>query len=222
MWVLLGIVIFLALLVGGILLLPVYLIVKTDEKKGLQLQFRVLGKTFEGTDGNEKPKKPAQKPAAKPQAAPGNAVADMLKKALGLHRFEKEYLQRKIQEGGFGYAVSESLQIIRELLEQVMDVVRGCVAVKFQLQLCCGSEDPADTAIAYSRYCALVYPLVGYLSTVMHLRKRGADVNISCDMLENKTEFFCHVVIRLRIFYVVRCVLRILAAEAKRKKEEMQ
>ena len=221
MWVLLGVVIFLALLVGGLLLLPVYLIVRTDEKKGLQLQFRILGKTLDGADGQEKPKKPTQRPAAKPQTAPQNSVADMLKKAIGLHRFEKAYLQRKIQEGGFFYAVSESVDIIRSLLEQVAEVIRGCVAVKFQLKLRCATGDPADTAIVYSRYCALVYPLVGYLSTVMHLQERGADVNISCNMLENKTEFFCHVVIRLRIFYVVRCFLRILSAEAKRKKEEM-
>lgn len=221
MWVLAGIVLFLLIAVTGLLLLPVYLIVKTDEKKKLQLQFRVLGKTFEGTDDEEKPKKQAPKPAAKQQPSPPNAAADMLKKALGIHRFEKEYLQKKVQEGGFFYAVSESLQIVRELLEQVMEVVRGCVAVRFRLKLRCAGSDPADTAISYGRYCGIVYPLVGYLSTVMHLRKRGADVNISCDMLEEKTEFFCHVVIRLRIFYVVRCVIRVLRAEAKRKREEM-
>ena len=220
MWVLLGIVLFLAALAAFVLLLPIFLIVKTDEKKGVQLQLRVLGKTYDGTQPAKTPQKSPQKPTKQPKATPGNAVADMLKKAFGIHRFDKAYLQKKIQENGFYDAVSESLEIIRSTLEQIVEVLRGCVAVKFQLKLRCGGTDPANTAIAYSRYCALIYPLVGYLSTVMHLRKKGADVNISCDMLEEKTEFLCHVVIRLRVFYLVRCVLRILAAEAKRKKEE--
>ena len=221
MWVLLGIVLFLAVLAAGVLLLPIYLIVKADEQKGLQLQLRILGKTYDGEKQAKPAKKPAKKPAQKPKTAPANAVVDMLKKAFGLHRFEKAYLQNKIRENGFFSAVSEIIEIIRSVLEQIMDVIRGCVATKFQLRLRCAGTDPADTAAEYGRYCALVYPLVGYLSSVMHLRRRGADVQIGCDMLETKTEFSCHVVIRLHVFYLVRCIAGILAAEARRKKEEM-
>lgn len=222
MWVLFWIVAAILALLGALLLLPVYLVVKTDEKGQPQLYFRVLGKTLEGEQKKEKPKKTAQQPVKKTQNAPQNPVADMLKKALGIHRFEKEYLQKKIQSGGFADTVSQSLEMIRALVDQVIDVIRGCVAVRFQLKLRCGGTDPADVAMAYSRYCALVYPLTGYLGAVIRLRPGKTQVDIRCDMLAEKTEFFCHVVIRLRIFYVVRCVLRILQAEAKRKKEEMK
>ena len=70
MWIVLGIIGFLALLITVILLLPVKIILRNDDKEALILRYRFLGKTF-GEDPN--PDDPIVKAACKrplPMAIP--------------------------------------------------------------------------------------------------------------------------------------------------------
>ena len=75
MWIFLGIVAFLALLITVILLLPVYVIIKTDKNGELIFRYKFLNKIY-GEDPD-----------------PNNPVVKTLKKASGVSRLEKDKLK---------------------------------------------------------------------------------------------------------------------------------
>lgn len=202
MWILLEILLFLAALITVVLLLPVYVIIKSGVQQELVLRYRFLGKTY-----GEEPD-------------PNNPIILALKKSAGIQRFEKENLQRSVKKGGLSATVKESVQILLDLLEQVLDLLQYCTATRFCLTLVSAGEDPADAALQYGRNCALVYPLVGLISSRLHLPRRGRKIDIRCDMDGGSAEFSYDICIRIRVCYVLKAFLRIAYAEAKRTYEE--
>lgn len=55
----------------------------------------------------------------------------------------------------------------------------------FDLQIMVGDEDAADAAIAYGRYCSIVYPVITLLDSAMTFRNRSVDIR--CDFDEEST-----------------------------------
>ncbi|MBR2447526.1 MAG: hypothetical protein IKB29_00930, partial [Clostridia bacterium] len=77
MWIFLSVLLFLILLITVILLLPISVIIKTDQNDELILRYRFLFKTY-GEDPD-----------------PNNPIIKTLKEASGISRLEKENLKDK-------------------------------------------------------------------------------------------------------------------------------
>ena len=192
----------LSLLIALILCLPVYIIVKNDDNNALIFRFRFLFKTF----GNS--------------PSPGSPVGGALRKSIGVQRFEKHSIQKNIRKNGLFATVSDSLQTLRGLLEQLSRALGGCTVKRFQLHILHTSEDPAEAAKACGIYCGLVYPFLGLLNTKLKIPESSRDIHISWAFPPTPRVFRYDLVIRVRVFYLVRSLLGILRAQMRRSRRK--
>lgn len=202
MWIALGIIAFLALLITVILLLPVRVLIWTDEAGELQLRYKILFKTF-GENPN-----------------PNDPIVRALKRTAGLDRLEKKGVRQQVQQSGLSNTALQLCRIVLDLLLEIVSLLNHCTAKRFAVRVRCSGEDAAETAIAYGRYCAVLYPLRGYLGGVMKLRPRGEHIEISCDYNGGDEEFSLDLMLSVRLFRVVAAFFRVAFKEAERTADE--
>jgi hypothetical protein len=198
MWIFLSIVLFIALIITAILLLPVSIIIKTDQNGEVILRYKLLFKTF-GEDPD-----------------PDNPIVKTLKEASGLSRLEKENLKDSAQKNSYLSTLSESFTLIITLLKRLLNVLHFGTLKVLKLHITCAEDDAAKTAIDYGRCCALAYPFLGFLHSNLRVRKKGEDINISCDYESKKGDYSFELVLVLRFFRVLGAFLATAFDEAKR------
>lgn len=198
MWIALGILGFIALLITFLLCMRASIVIKSDEAGELQLRYRYLFLTF-GEEPN-----------------PDDPIVKAIKKSAGITRFEKEQLKLSVERSGLAGAVEESLQIIRDLLVQVVGLLKHCKAERLELKVVCATGDAAETAIRYGQISAAAYSFVSLLQGIMKVSKRGCRIDIRCDFTGQETRFDYHAVISVSLGRVLAAFFRIAYAEAKR------
>ena len=198
MWIFLGILAFIILLITVILLLPIYVIIKTDKDGEIIILYKILHKTF-GENPN-----------------PDNPILKTLKKATGVERLEKKNLKTNTEKSGLSDTVATSLNLIIDLLKELLALLYYCTAKKFRLKIVCADSDAADAAISYGSCCAIVYPILGYLHSVINIKKRGQDISIDCIYEDGKDAFEFESVLVIRVFRVLAALIRVSYAEALR------
>lgn len=201
MWIVLGIVAFLATLITVILLLPVKVIIKNDENNELILRYKFLGKLY-GEDPD-----------------PNDPIIMMLKKAGGVTRLEKKNLQASVKSGGLQKTVSESFDLILDLLKEILGLLRYGTVTRLHIKIRSGGEDAAETAINYGKYCAVTYGLVNALGNYLPIRKRGRNIDVGCDFF-GENVFRYDILIVVRFNHVLAGFWRAVVAEAKRMAKE--
>lgn len=204
MWIALGIIAFLAALITVILLLPVKVLIWNDDENELNLRYRLLFKTY-GEDPN-----------------PNDPIVKALKKASGISRFEKARLEKNVQSEGLQKTVTESYDILIDLLKELVDLLKLGTVTKLHVKIRCTSEDPDRAAVYYGHACSATYSLLSALDTFTRIRRRGCKIDITCDFLEEKPLFRYDTVIAFRFSRVVAALWRVTMAEAKRIAKENQ
>lgn len=198
MWIFLTIVSVIALIITAILLSPVSIIIKTDQSGEVILRYKLLFKTF-GEDPD-----------------PNNPIVKTLKEVSGLSRLEKENLKDTAQKTSYLETLKDSFSLIISLLKRLLNVLRFGTLKVLKLHITCAEDDAAKTAIDYGRCCALAYPFLGFLHSNVRVRKKGEDINISCDYESKKSEYCFEAVLTIRFFRVLGAFLRTAFDEAKR------
>lgn len=204
MWIFLGIVAAIALIITVILLLPVYVVVKSDEQGQLMLRYRFLHMTF-----GENPD-------------PNNPIIRVAKEITGLSKTDKEVFRSNVKKSGVVITVQDTLRVLLSLLREVVKVVKYCTLTKLELNIVCTGDDAADAAIGYGKCCAAVYPFIGFIGSVMKIKKRGQNIGLRCDYNGGDGEFSYHAVIRIRVCRVLAALIRIVYKEAMNTNEELQ
>jgi hypothetical protein len=204
MWpyIALGIAAFIAAAVFIILLLPVCIIIKSDDEGNLILRYKFLNKIY-----GEAP-------------APDNAVTGALKKATGIDRLRKEKLKSGIERGDIKDTIESSLEIILDLLKELISILKYCRISKLEVDAVISGEDAADAAINFGKCCAVVYPAIGGICSLIPEKRNAKNINITCDYCNDKPEHFSYeIIIRVRVCRVAAALLRIIFKEAKRRAE---
>lgn len=204
MWIFLGIVAAIALIITVILLLPVYVVVKSDEQGQLMLRYKFLHMTF-----GENPD-------------PNNPIIRVAKEITGLSKTDKEVFRSNVKKSGVVITVQDTLRVLLSLLREVVKVVKYCTLTKLELNIVCTGDDAADAAIGYGKCCAAVYPFIGFIGSVMKIKKRGQNIGLRCDYNGGDGEFSYHAVIRIRVCRVLAALIRIVYKEAMNTNEELQ
>lgn len=201
MWILLGILAFLIIVITVIVLLPVKVIIKQDENKELMLRYRLLFKTF-----GENPD-------------PNDPIVRTLKRVGGVDRLEKKVLKRNIEAEGLQKTVSDSYDVLIDLLKELVAILKYCTLTRLHITIRCGGDDAAETAISYGKYCIATDALLGALRSIMKVRRRGCRIDIGCDFF-GKDRFDYDVVISVGFFRVLAAFWRIALEEAKRMAQD--
>ena len=202
MWILLGIILFILFLVTVILLLPVSVIIKANEKGEFKILYKLLFKTF-----GEKPD-------------PNNPIVKTLKEVAGVTRLDKEKLKQSVKEKGFLKTLNESAALILELIKKAFNLLKKCKLKDLKIDVICAEEDAAKTAIAYGRAYAIISPVLNFVNGVMKVRKKGQKINITPDFNGGEPSFSLEIVLTVSVFRVLIVFLQLMADEKKRKEQE--
>lgn len=204
MWIILGIIGFLAVLITVILLLPVKIILKNDAQNALLLRFQFLFKTF-GED-----------PDPKPQSNSDNPIVKLLKSATGADRLDRKAVEQSIQNAGLTKAVAETFSTLASLLKEVVNLLKVCKITKLHVKIRCAGTDAAEAAIHYGQCCAAAYTLLDVLGQFTKLRKRSCNIDIGCDFASDHSVFRYDVVLTIRIWRLLKALWKVVMQEAKR------
>ena len=197
MWIVLGILAFLATLITVILLLPVKIILKNDEQNELILRYKYLFKTF-----GENPD-------------PDDPIVKALLSATGVERLQTKNVQKNIQTEGLKSTISSSFSMLIDLMKEVVSLLKRCTVTRLHITIRASGEDVDDAAIHYGQCCAATYSLLNVLRSFLKVRKRGCNIDLGCNFFE-KSVFRYEVVLSIRAARVLGGLWRVAMAEAKR------
>lgn len=197
MCVFLCILAFILLIVISILLLPINIIIKNDPNNNPVFLFKVLFKTF-GENPN-----------------PDSSMLKVFKKSIGIDNLEKKHLKKDIKESGIKNTLSQSCRILIDLIKEIVKTLKYCVAKKFELEIVCASQDAAQAAISYGECCAVAYPLVGLVHSVMKVKEKGRKIDISCGFDKNQERIRYNFIVSVKICHVLAALFRIVLSQAK-------
>lgn len=202
MWIVLGILLFLAVLITVILMLPIDIIIKNDEDDNLILLYKFLFKTY-GEDPD-----------------PNNILVKTIKETSGLSRIEKGNLEKRIEQSGFAFTVSETCRILMNLIKEIAVILKYCKLKKFQMNIVCAGDDAAEAAMEYGKCCAAVYPIAAFFGSVMKCRKKVWDININCNFANDKKTFRYDFLVRISLFRAIIALFKTAYKEARRRIEQ--
>ncbi len=200
MWIFLGIVLFIILLVTVILLLPIDLLISVGTDSKLAVRVRFLFKTYGGGGSSS-----------------NGTFPKAIKKLLGINSLETKEIKKDVKKRGVQSTVSQTFDILLDLIHEIKRTVRHCVATKFHLNVVCADENAGDAAINYGVACAVIYPAISFLESLIKMRNSGKHINISCDFEGDKTKIYCDAIVRIRICHIAATLLRVAFKAAKRE-----
>lgn len=204
MWIFLGILFCVLALITAILLLPIYVIIKTDENGELIFRYKILHKTF-GENPN-----------------PNDPIMKMLKNASGISRLEKGSIKENAKQTNILSTLKNSFSLIIDLLKELLGLLKYCKATTFKLNIVCADTDAAEAAISYGQCCAFVVPVLGYIDSLIDIKPSGRSINISCDYTSCESSVCFQTVLVVRLHRVLAALLRAIIAEAKRIADEQR
>ena len=193
--------IILALIVAAILMLPVDIIIRSDQKGRLQFRFKLLFKEY-GEKSN-----------------PSSPIAKAVKKTIGIDKLETAEIKKKLKEKSYLPTAAETISILKGLLGELGHILKHFSARLFKIEVSCATQDAADAAINYGQYCALIYPLTAGLGAFIKIPKRARKIKVGFapELGEDKIEY--EIIIRVRVVRVLIAFFRIALKEAMRNLE---
>ncbi len=163
LWILLGV---LALLMVTVCCVPVVIAFRFNKSPlggEVWLQYGFAKKQLFPKPQKDKPKKNKKKPSSD-QASAKNS---------------KHPVRSLVQEQGPMDAVALMVGTASTLLDTVKTLVRGAKLRRFQGVFRIGGQDAADAATNYGQVCALLYPFLGLVSSLMTFV--DPDLQVVCD-----------------------------------------
>lgn len=205
LWTILGII---AAIIALIILLPVYIIIKTDEDGQLIILYKLLFKTF-----GEHPD-------------PNNPLLKAIKKSIGWTVFDKKPADAQGaysgEAPGFIFTVKDMFRVLASLLGEVKGLLKYCTVKKLHITAVCTGEDAADAALNYGQLCTVIYPFIGLVHSAMKVKKKAKKLDIRCDYSGNEEAFRFNSVISVRLGRVLAAFFRVSYKEAMHNVELME
>ncbi len=193
---------FIALIIFIICMLPVYIIIKTDDNGELIFRYKFLNKTY-----GENPD-------------PNNPILKTVKKVSGISRLETENLKKDIKENSFFKVIKYNLDLISDVIKILIKLLQQCTAKTFNINIVCAEGDAAETALTYGKCCAVVYPIIGIIQSLIKYKDNATNVNISCDYEAIDGSFKCDILLVVRVGRLISALFKAAYEEAQRDLQE--
>ena len=113
--------------------------------------------------------------------------------------------------------ISEVFNLVIAVLKEIVKLFKHCKAKKIEVNVVCASDDAADSAIKYGACCAVLYPALSIIDTLLKSKPKNRQIDISCDFNETKDKIEYNLTISVRVFRLVVAALNVILAEIKRK-----
>ena len=182
-------------LIAAILLLPVHIIIKNDKQNNFTFLCKILWFTF--GDDNRKSKS-----------------LDKLKKKVGADKKAEQDKEKK----DIVSLVRENLGLLKAVLKEIVALLKHCEGEKFELEIVCSSKDAALSAIYYGECCAVAYPILGFINSIIKVKDKKRKIDIRCEyQAEGSITFDFD--LSIRICYILAAAFRVLKKKIKKDKE---
>lgn len=191
----------LALIIAAILMLPVDIIIKSDEKGNLKLLYKFLFKIY-----GEHPD-------------PNNPIIKAVKKTTGIDKLEVKEIKKKLKENSYVPTALETISILKGLLSELGHILKHFSARLFKIDVKCAALDAAEAAINYGQYCALIYPLTAGLGVFIKIPKKALKIDIALDHEIEKDKIDYEIIIRVKVVRALWAFFRVSYKEAMRNLE---
>ncbi len=186
-----------ALVIGVVLLMPIDLLLKADNKNGFSVRLRFLGKIF-GKQSSPKT---------------DNPFTSKIKSALGLSNIQStDAFKKSIKDQSVFSTLKETLNNLIVLIDKIFWLLRRCSIARCKIKYISGGE---NAAIEYGRACAVIYPLVGYLQSQKKLKGRNLRLDIYCDYSISNSVYDIDISARAKLFYIVIALWKVAKNNAE-------
>lgn len=118
--------------------------------------------------------------------------------------------------------VSDTMDMLIKIIKHIIRTFKYVKFKKIFLNYISGGEDPADIAAKYGIACATVYPVLGYISSVMNVNSKKININIKCDFDRKEPQFDFNIIISVRIIFIVLSAVRFIIGEIQKKLKEIR
>ena len=161
----------------------------------LFIKLKYLGITvFDDQKSEEKERKKAKK--QKKKTGKSTSTKD-----------ENFLLKTYKQKGLFG-TISYCCGILKIVIQNIPNIAKRFKFRKLKFDLTVATDDAADTAIRYGEYCAVLYPTISLLQSVVDLKP--SQINICADFDKTETEFKGSVLAKASVIYWIIIVYSML------------
>ncbi len=122
---------------------------------------------------------------------------------------KENFVMKFYRNQGFDGTVTFINDVLRGLNTFLGDIFRRSFTIeKLILRMRVAKDDAAETAIAYGKTCAAVFPAMGHICTTMRVRKY--DIDISPDYLAKKSTASIHAELSVRPIRITNAAIRLL------------
>ncbi len=203
-WFLLGVLLLLLL----VLHLRLDLLIRRDEEK-MRVSLRVIGLSFGGKQGKSKNKKLKQKKEKKElkNTSKKGKISTFLS-IMGFYELSsKDALQKSRDKNGLVGVVQETALSVKMIFFKLGYILKNIHIRKLHITCISGGADAAKTAMEYGQICSILYPLLGYMTSVSPKKIRDVKTNIGCDFEKEKSVFLFDTVVSTRLIYSLWALL---------------
>lgn len=191
MWIFLGISAFIIFLI----LLPISIIIKNDDNNNIIFSIKFLFFNF-AFNGDR---------------------SENTKKAKKTEQEAEKHKKKTAEKKDFKETLSQTMKMLSNIFEELQKVFKHLVTKKFRLQIICTSKDAAEAAIHYGECCAVVYPVLGFISSAIKVKEKGRDIDIRCEYEKNSWEIKYHFILSISVCHILSALIRFGGKEIKRR-----
>ncbi|MBQ2676519.1 MAG: hypothetical protein IJF54_03840 [Clostridia bacterium] len=123
---------------------------------------------------------------------------------------KKDPLDSSVKSKGY----ADTFELIKGSISPILTEFRVLLSrtnvTQFDFRLIMVGDDASNLAIQYGKVCAVVYPFISFLQTLMKFRK--TNVNISVDYLKKEYEFYFNSKLKVRPIFAVSSAIKIFKA----------
>lgn len=163
--------------------------VKVDVKDNIKLSIRYLFLKF---DPLKEKKKDRTKSKEKAENQKENA------------------LKRMVKQNGLRETVSLIFETMKSAVEALGKLLHHVKVKSFKLDIRVASEDPMLTAVEYGGVCAVVYPAVTFLDSVMVFDENRTSVSVSSDFTATNPTIEFYGKFKCRLIFLIAMAIKVV------------
>lgn len=198
------------LLIVLILLLRAKVIICYNKEKGFRVGFGVAFLKFmpkskdKAPKNEETPKEDTAEEKPKKEKKKSKLV-EKIKKRLGLDVFDFEELKNYFQEGKLSDKIAQIVAIVMLFFDRIKWLFAQLRVDRLGINAVCGG-DSAEAALEYGLVCATVYPLSGFITNNINIKKKAENIQIGCDF-DGEAYLEFDLTISVKIYHIFKLAI---------------
>ncbi len=133
---------------------------------------------------------------------------------------KENFIKRTYKQKGLLGTIDYFSKVFTMVLKRFWWVAKRFKFRKFNFDLVVATSDAADTAIQYGEVCAVLYPVLSLLQSLIDFKPK--QVNISADFDKTKWEFKTSILVKTRALYWIIAAVGLMVQFLKLQRKERE